>query len=74
MDSVTQITNWRKNTIKTFRLSVKRIHRSTGLSEYHIQRWSDGYEVPEFVKITIDSFFEELQTEIDKIKAKLNLN
>lgn len=67
-------TNWRKSILKAFKLNSNKIHKSTGIPIYYVNRWMAGYAVPEFVEMTINSFYEEIDTELTKLKAKLNLN
>lgn len=70
----TALVNWRKAVLKAFKLNSNKIQRSTGIPIYYVNRWQAGHTVPDFVDMTIDNFFGEIGTELDKLKGKLNLN
>ena len=61
--------------LKALNLNSNKIHNSTGLSVYHINNWMGGAkDLPDYVDMTLNSFIEEIESEFDKVKTKLNLN
>lgn len=70
----TAAVNWRRAVLKAFKLNSNKIQRSTGIPIYYVNRWMSGHNVPDYVEMTIDNFFGEIGTELDKLKGKLNLN
>ncbi len=70
----TALVNWRKAVLKALKLNSNKIQRSTGIPIYYVNRWVSGHAVPDYVEMTIDNFFGEIGTALDKLKGKLNLN
>ncbi len=70
----TAVVNWRRAVLKAFKLNSNKIQRSTGIPIYYVNRWMSGHTVPDYVEMTIDNFFGEIASELNKLKGKLNLN
>ena len=57
-----------------FGISDASIARSTGLTEEDVRRSISGEQDDEAVELTMDNFCSTIDTEINKIRKKLNLN
>jgi hypothetical protein len=64
---------YRKSKLRFLKITSEMMHNSTGLPVTDIERWINGKSIDVHTEYTIINLFKTVESEMRKMKVKLNL-